>query len=158
LDRNVEYVGYKAAELLDLKIARKKLPPLPILIPPKGIVVRRSTDIMAVEEPDILAAIHYISEFATQGITVEEVAQHVNLSHSTLCRLFQKELKRSPKEEITRIRLNHAMFLLAQSQLSLRAIAKQCGYNTVRYFSVIFKSNTGETPMAFRKRSQIAGM
>ncbi|MCL2623229.1 MAG: DNA-binding transcriptional regulator [Planctomycetaceae bacterium] len=150
LDRNVEIVGYKAAELLDLKIARKKTPPVPILVPPKGIVVRRSTDIMAVGNLDITAAIHYISEFATQGITVDEVAQHVNLSHSTLCRLFQRELKRSPKEEIIRVRLNHAMFLLAQSHLSLRAIAKQCGYKNVEHFSTIFKFHTGETPMTYR--------
>ena len=157
IDRNVEMVGYKAAELLDIKIARKKMPPIPILVPPKRIVVRRSTDIMAIDDPDIIAAIHYISEFATQEITVDEVAKHVNLSHSTLCRLFQKELKRSPKEEIIRVRLNHAMFLLAQSHLSLRAIAKQCGYKTVEHFSAIFKSNTGETPISYRTIHQKFG-
>ncbi|MCL2622247.1 MAG: XylR family transcriptional regulator [Planctomycetaceae bacterium] len=150
LDMNVEIVGYKAAELLDLRMNRKKTPPLPILIPPKGFVVRRSTDFIAINNPDVIAAVRYITEFAMQGITVVEVANHVHLSHSTLCRLFQKELKRSPKEEITRVRLNHAMFLLAQSHLSLRTIAKQCGYKTVEYFSEIFKSNTGETPMAYR--------
>jgi len=157
LDMNVEIVGYKAAELLDLKINKKKLPSLPILITPKGIVVRRSTDIIAINNPDVIAAIHYISEFAMHGITVEEVADHVNLSHSTLCRLFQKELKRSPKEEIIRVRLNHAMFLLAQSHLSLRAIAKQCGYKTSEYFSEVFKASTGETPMAYRNIHQKFG-
>jgi len=157
LDRNVEIVGYKAAELLDLKIAGKKLPPLPVIVPPKGIVVRHSTDIVAINDPDVIAAIHYIAEFAIQGITVGEVAQHVQLSHSTLCRLFQKELKRSPKEEIIRVRLHHAMFLLTQSRLSLRAIAKQCGYKTVEHFSALFKSNTGETPMAYRTIHQKFG-
>ena len=158
LDMNVEIVGYKAAELLDWKMNRKKLPSLPILIPPKGIIVRRSTDIMAINNPDVITAVRYISEFATQGVTVEEVADYVHLSHSTLCRLFQKELKRSPKEEITRVRLNHAMFLLVQSHLGLRAIAKQCGYNTAEYFSEIFKSNTGETPMAYRNIHQKFGV
>jgi len=150
LDVNVEIVGYKAAELLDLKINRRKLPPLPILIPPSGVVVRRSTDILAISDPDLVAAVHFISEFATQGLTVQAVAKHVSLSHSTLCRLFQRELKRSVKEEITRVRLKHAKFLLAQSHLEIRAIAKQCGYQTVEHFAAIFKSNTGETPMAYR--------
>ena len=158
LDMNVEIVGYKAAELLDLKMSRKKLSSLPILVPPKGIVVRHSTDVMAINNSDVIAAVRHISEFATQGVTVEEVADHVHLSHSTLCRLFRKELKRSPKEEITRVRLNHAMFLLAQSHLSLRAVAKQCGYNTMEYFSEIFKSNTGETPMAYRNIHQRFGV
>ena len=150
LDGNVETVGYKAAELLDMKINRKKMPPTPILIPPKGIIARRSTDMVAIDNLDVMAAIHYIAEFATHGISVEEVAEHVSLSHSTLCRLFQKELKRSPKEEIIRVRLNHAMFLLAKSHLSIRAITKQCGYKTVEHFSAMFKSNTGMTPMVYR--------
>jgi len=154
LDMDVETVGYKAAELLDLKINRKKLPPLPILIHPQGVVVRRSTDILANSDPDLIAAVSYIREYATQGITVEEVAKHVNLSRSTLCRLFQKELKRSPKEEIIGIRLKHAMFLLSQSNFSIRAVAKQCGYQTVEHFAAIFKSRTGETPMAYRNARQ----
>ena len=154
LDGNVEIVGYKAAELLDMKISRKKLPPLPILVPPKGVVVRRSTDIMAIEDADVIAAIHYISEYATQGISVVEVANHVHLSRSTLCRMFQKELKHSPKEEIIKVRLNHAMFLLAKSRLTIRAIAKQCGYKTVEHFLSIFKSKTGVTPMEYRKLHQ----
>jgi len=157
VDMNVEMVGYKAAELLDLRINRKKTPSLPILVPPKGVVVRRSTDIQAISDPDLLAALHYISESATQGVTVEEVAAHVNLSHSTLCRLFKRELKRSPKEEIIRIRLKHAMFLLAQSHLGIRVIAKQCGYKTVEHFTAIFKAKTGETPITYRNARQKFG-
>ena len=150
LDQNVEMIGYKAAELLDLKINQKKLPPLPLVIPPKEIIERRSTEISAIDDPDIVAAIHYISEFATQGITVDEVANHVGLSHSTLCRLFKKTLQRSPKEEIIRVKINHALFLLLNSNINIQAIARRCGYKTVEHFTAVFKLHTGTTPAAFR--------
>ena len=100
LDRNAECVGYKAAELLDRKMNRKKLPRRPIVVPPKGVVVRRSTEVMALDDPDISEALRYIADYATQGIGLSEVAEHVGLSRSTLCRRFQCLLKRSPKDEI----------------------------------------------------------
>ena len=152
LDRNAESVGYKAAELLDAKINRKKILPSPVVIPPKGVVARRSTDITAVSDPDVFAALKYIADFATRGISIDEVALHVGLSRSTLGRLFQKTIKRSPKAEIMRIRLNHAKFLLSHTDLPVRSIALRTGYKTVEYFITMFKRHAGMTPNKYRNK------
>jgi len=155
LDRNAERVGYKAAELLDLKMNHKKIPQTPIIIQPKGVVVRRSTDVTVIDDIDLAEALSYIRESAVLGIGVDDVADHVNLSRSTLCRLFRKKLKRSPKAEIMRVRLNHAKYLLSQTNLSIRSIAVQTGYKTVEHFTAMIKRHLHVTPMSFRNENQI---
>lgn len=154
LDRNAEMVGYKAAELLDLKMDGKSSPAIPWLVQPRGVIVRRSSETTAIAEPDIAAALNYIAEFATQGIGINEVAEHVGLSRSTLSRLFQKYLNRSPKEEIIRIRLARAKYLLTYTEIPIKTIAFQSGYKTVEHFTFMFKQHTGQTPMTYRNESR----
>ena len=153
LDRNVEQVGYEAARLLDLKMNHKKnIPKLPILIPPLKVVTRRSTDVTAVDDPDIAAALHYIREYAIRGIRISDVVKEINLSRRTLIRQFQKILGRSPKDEITRVRLNHAKYLLIHTTLPIYAVANQSGYRSVEYFIAAFRKLTGHSPLQFRRK------
>ena len=151
LDQDAEMVGYQAAELLDLKMNRRKLPLTPIIIPPKGIVSRRSSELTAIDDEDVAAALHYIAEEAVHGIGIDDVIRHVGLSKSTLLRRFQKELHRSPKEEIIRVRFDHAKNLLANSGLTVHAVALRCGFASVEYFTTAFKSYTGQTPACYRQ-------
>ena len=154
LDQNAEYVGYEASRLLDLKMNRRKIPELPILIPPLQVVTRRSTEVTAIGDPDIAAALHYIREYATQGIQVSDVVNEINLSKRTLIRQFQKILGRSPKDEITRVCLNHAKYLLIHTTLPVYVVAKQSGYHSVEYFVSIFRKHTGKSPLQFRRKHQ----
>ena len=157
LDQNAVQVGYEASRLLDLKMNRRKksIPKLPILIPPLHVVTRRSTDVTAIDDPDIAAALHFIGEYATQGIQVSDLVKEINLSRSTLIRQFQKILGRSPKEEITRVCLNHAKYLLMHTSLPINVVAKQSGYHSVEYFVSMFRKHTGKTPLQFRRNHQL---
>ena len=156
LDRNIEQVGYEAAQLLDLKMNHKKnIPKLPIRIPPLHVVTRRSTDVTAIDDPDIAAALHYIREYAIQGIRVSDVVHEINLSKRTLIRQFQKILGRSPKEEITRICLNHAKYLLTHTSLPIYVVANRSGYRSVEYFVFTFRKHIGMSPLQFRRKHQI---
>ncbi len=154
LDQNANMLGYEAARLLDWKMAGKKTPPHPIAIPPLYVVQRRSTDVVAVDDPDVAAAIHFIRENATQGILVSDVVKEVNLSKSTLIRQFQKHIGRSPKDEITRVCLNHAEYLLIHTNLSINEVARKSGYRSLEYFVSMFRQKSGFSPMKFRKRNQ----
>jgi len=157
LDRNLEQVGYEAARLLDLKMNRSKnIPKLPILIPPLHVVTRRSTDVTAIDDPDIAAALHYIREFAIRGIRVSDVVKEINLSRRTLIRQFQKILGRSPKGEITRVCLDHAKYLLIHTSLPINDVATQSGYSSAKYFVSTFRKHTGHSPLQFRRKHQIS--
>ncbi len=154
LDQNATILGYEAARLLDLKMSGKKTPARPITIPPLYVVQRRSTDVVAVDDPDVAAAIRFIRENATQGILVSDVVKEVNLSKSTLIRQFQKHIGRSPKDEITRVCLNHAEYLLIHTNLSINEVARKSGYRSLEYFVSMFRQKSGFSPMKFRKHNQ----
>ena len=155
LDQNAVQVGYEASRLLDMKMNRRKdIPKLPILISPLHVVTRRSTDVTAIDDPDIAAALHFIGEYATQGIRVSDLVKEINLSRSTLTRQFQKILGRSPKEEITRICLNHAQYLLIHTNLPINVVAKQSGYHSVEYFVSMFRKHIDKSPLQFRQSHQ----
>jgi LacI family transcriptional regulator len=60
-----------------------------------------------------------------------------------------------PRDEILRVRLNHAKQLLAQTDFSLAMVARKLVLSTPEYLSVIFKKKTGLTPGQFRAQSRI---
>ncbi len=59
---NGRETGFLAAKLLDLRISGKRIPRLPIRIAPGEIVTRQSTDIMAVDDPDVFQALRLLKE------------------------------------------------------------------------------------------------
>lgn len=152
---NTERIGYEAAALLDRMMAGAKSPKQPVFIEPAGIVTRRSTDVLAIEDRHIAAAVRFIREHATEGIDVSDVLKAVPLSRSTLERRFARALGRSPKDEILRVRLNRAKELLAETDFSLALVAEKVGFEHTEYLSVIFKKKTGLTPGQFRTQSRV---
>ena len=152
IDLGAERIGYESARQLDCMMTGKPLPKKAVLFSPFGIVVRQSTDMFAVDDEEVVAALRFIREHATSGIGVHDILETLNLSSRTLERGFKKHVGRTPKQEIARIRMNHAVELLRQSKFSHEAIAKLSGYGSLRYFLDIFRAEHGETPTQFRKR------
>jgi LacI family transcriptional regulator len=145
-----EQIGEKAAELMQLLIERRPLPPTPILIPPLGIITRQSTDTLAVDNPDLVQAIGYIREHATRNIHVDDVLRTVPISRRSLERMFQESLGRSPAQEIRRVRIERAKQLLATTELPIPKVAAASGFGTGEYLATIFRQATGMTPLKYR--------
>jgi LacI family transcriptional regulator len=146
-----ERVGYEAAGLLDRLMAGEPVPAEPLLVPPKGIVVRQSSDIMAIEDPQIAAAVRYIREHACHGINVADVVKEAGLSRTLLERRMRHALGRTPGEEIVKVRFGRVQRLLADTDLSLAEIADRCGFEHPQYMAESFKKHFGITPGAFRQ-------
>jgi LacI family transcriptional regulator len=153
---NTERIGYEAATLLDRMMRGRKPPSQPIVVEPAGIVTRRSTEVLAIEDRHIAAAVRFIREHACEGVDVGDVLRAVPLSRSTLERRFGREVGRSPKEEILRVRLNRAKQLLTETDFPLSVVAEKVGLVHAEYLSVIFKKKTGLTLVQFRNRSRVA--
>jgi LacI family transcriptional regulator len=153
---NSERIGYDAAALLDRMMAGKKAPQERIFVEPNGIVTRRSTEVLAIDDRHIANAARFIREHACEGIDVGDVLKAVPLSRSALERRFAASLGRSPKEEILRMRLNRAKQLLAETDFPMSLVAEKIGLEHAEYLNVIFKKKTGLTPGAFREQSRIA--
>ena len=141
-----ERIGYSAAELLDALMARRSLRPKRLLIQPVGVMARRSTESLAIEDHVIAAALRFIRERAVFGCKVNDVLGHVCVSRSTLERGFRRHLKRSPQEEIRAVQLSRVKQLLTETDFTLEHIADLSGFEHPEYMSVAFKRSCGLTP------------
>jgi len=147
-----ERIGYEAAALLDRLLHGKRPPAEPILIEPTRVVVRQSTDTLAINDPDLARAIAFIRMHAFEGIQVGDVLRAVAVSRSWLERRFQEALGRSPAEEVRRVRLERARQLLAETDLPVPQIAQRAGFGSREYLAHAFKQATSLTPRQFRQR------
>jgi LacI family transcriptional regulator len=148
--------GYEAAQLLDQLMHGVKKAEECLLIPPSGIAERQSSDVYALDDNDIVAALRFIRENACKGIGVADVLKAVPLSRRMLEHRFQKLVRRTPHAEIIRIRMERACRLLRETDLSLAEITSRSGFANPDYFSVAFKNHMQMTPRAYRKRSRLS--
>lgn len=147
---NAPMVGYRAAGLLDrMMCGTVDLPPVD-LIPPVGVVVRQSTDVVAVEDEDLANALRFIRERACDGIQVNEVVRQVPFSRSLLERRMKAAIGRSPKAEIHRIRLARATMLLSGSTMPLAEVATTSGFGDAKHLNQVIRHHYGCTPGVYR--------
>lgn len=147
-----ERIGYEAASLLESLLHGKPAPKEPILIEPTRVVVRQSTDTLAIHDPDLARAIAFIRIHGATPIQVSDVLRAVPVSRSWLERRFQEALGRSPAEEIRRVRIERAKQLLADTDLPVPEVASAAGFRSREYLAHAFKLATHLTPRAFRQR------
>lgn len=152
VDLNCERMGYEAAALLARLMAGRRPPTRTIHIEPRGIVTRRSTDVLAIEDPEVAEVVRLIRLRACDGLTVRDVLESCTLSSSSLERRFLHLLGRTPKAEIVRVRLQRVMELLAEPDLSLAAIAARTGFKYCEYMNAVFKQKVGMSPGQYRKQ------
>jgi LacI family transcriptional regulator len=144
--------GYLAAELLDRQMAGERVAAEAHRIPPLDIHTRQSTDVLAIEDREIASAVRLIRQRACEGITVGDLLQAIPLSRRVLERRFIRCVGRSPHAEILRVKLDRARQLLAETDLSVAAVARLSGFEHPEYLSVAFKREVGLNPHAFRKQ------
>ncbi len=157
IDNNAPGIGYQAAALLDRMMRGAKPPRRPILVQPRKLVARRSTDVLAVADPDVAAALRFLREHACDGIRMDDVLEHVSVSQRVLERKFRRLLGRTPKAELLRVQVARARELLDESELPLKIVAARCGFGSERYFSDAFCRVAGIRPGAFRRQCRGAG-
>lgn len=151
IDQNLERGGYEAAALLDRLMHGGRAPAKPILIRPGGIVLRRSTDTLAVADPDIRHAMEFIAANLSRPIGASEIAAAIGLSRNALDKRFSAEIGRPVHAEIMRQRLARAKALLKERGPSIAKIAAATGFCTPSHLSNAFKSATGMPPHAWRR-------
>jgi LacI family transcriptional regulator len=159
IDTNTRQVGYVAAARLAQLMRRpgRAARPARIRVPPRGVVARQSSDVLAVTDRAVAAAVHFIREGACNGIGVEEVLRHVPLSRSVLDQRFKQALGRTVKAEVLRVRLARARHLLAESKQPLETIAERSGFGTAKYLGDAFARELGIRPGEYRRRYQQVG-
>jgi len=145
-------VGFEAASVLDGMMAGRPGPTKTVLIRPAGVVLRASSDVLAVSDPLVAKAVTFIRDHAREGITVRDVVKHLSVSRRLLELRFSRCLGKSPNAEILRVRVDRAKGMLVQTSLPLGSLAKACGFSDRRSMGNAFSKETGLTPSQYRRK------
>ena len=149
-------MGYESAALLDRLMAGKVAPRGDVLLPPPGVVRRRSTDVLAIEDPHVAAAVTLIREQIGQPFGVEEVMRHARVSRRWLEQRFRDLVGCTIYQYVCRTRVARAKDLLAApgKKMLLQDVAQACGFPSARRFRLVFERLTGQSPARYRSSRQ----
>ncbi len=151
IDQNLERGGYEAAALLDRLMSGEKAPRKPIRIPPLGVVVRRSTEVVAVADPTVRKAMEFIAKNLARPIGSPQIADALGIRRAALDALFREHLVRSVGEEIRRQRFARVKLLLETTDMPIAEIAAETGYCNPSHLANTFRDITGVSPRSWRR-------
>lgn len=147
---NADAAGYRAAELLDGMMQGRIRKPQWIVVETLGVVTRRSTEVVAVEDEDVVASLQFIHREQGRGISVDDVVQHAAVSRRNLETRFRDTVGRTILEEIQLVRLERAKRLLVETTYPVSKVAELAGFGSAGYFIQFFQKRVGKTPRKYR--------
>lgn len=91
-------------------------------------------------------AVGYLRLHYASDVTMADVAAHTGVSGRYLRKIFSQEFHLSPLGYLQRIRIDKAVELLKNTDLSVKEVAYLCGYHSSQYFSRVFRQYAGVRP------------
>lgn len=147
---NADGAGYLAAQMLDDLMSGRVTAARTQLIDPIDVATRRSTDVQAVTDLVVAAAVRFIREHLAEPIQVSDVADAVHLSRRALEDRFRAALQRTPHDQIVLTKTEQVKRLLAETDLPLALIAERVGFDHVETMIAVFKRTFSTTPGRYR--------
>jgi AraC-like DNA-binding protein len=100
-------------------------------------------------------ACRFVLAHYSENINRDKMAEMVNLSPGYFSNLFRSEVSMSFSDYLIQVRIDNAKGLLRRFDLSVEAISKKCGFNSLAHFSRTFKDRCGLSPLKFRKNPHL---
>src|SRR5262249_19560275 len=147
-----ERIGYEAAAVLDRLMQGAAPPQGPCFFSPRGVVTRRSTDVTAVGGPELARALGLLRSRGCTPAGIARLFTEGTMAPAALLPGFKKYLGRSPKEEMTWVRMQRAKDLLHTTNLPVSEVAGRVGYAEAKYFIEVFHRSEGVTPLRYRRK------
>lgn len=137
-------------EQIPYQIAWSSLPEVVPILRRKLETAYRENSRLNKLSPMVSKTVMIVKERYAHNLSLEGIASEIYINPSYLSKVFLKEMQQSFVDYLTEQRLNHAQKLLRQTNLTIREVAAQSGYNNEKYFMKLFKKNTGMTPGDYR--------
>ena len=116
------------------------------------LIQRFSNSRTFAEEDIIVYARNYIRENATRNVNFEILSESLGYSYDRLRHLFVEKYKVGMYEYLLQSRIASAKKMLADTRLSIKEVAKRCGFNSSTRFNVMFKKYMEITPKEYRRK------
>lgn len=100
----------------------------------------------------ILKAINYIKEHYSENISLDQLADYLEMTPEYLSTLFNREMGINFSTFLKQFRISHAKRLLKGSDKKIYEIAIEVGYNDPKYFNRVFKEVMGISPGDYRQQ------
>lgn len=117
---------------------------------------RRMQSRLLCTRPEIVKSLQFIQLHLSAELTLDTIAEHVQLSPSYLGYLFKKEIGVSIVDFITEQRITLAKTLLSKGQYRNYELAEKVGFRSYPYFCTMFKKQTGMTPNEYKHMTKHA--
>ena len=107
---------------------------------------------MSISDTAVADCVRYMNaHFCDPKVDIETVCDGAFISVSSLQRAFAKYFGMPPKQYLIQLRMNRALELLTENELSVKEISFACGFTDEKYFSRAFKKKYGYPPSQLRK-------
>ena len=147
---NTVEAGFRAAELLNNLMNGEPMHGQEILVSPTHIVKRQSTDILAIDDKNVVLSLKYIRENAKEKLPVNDIVKQTSLSRRALENRFRKYLGRSIMSEVRRIRINLITSMLIETDMSINEISSIFNFTDPEHISRYFRTEKGMGLRQFR--------
>ena len=148
---DTERMGYEAARLLDQAMRQgRKARRVTRTYSPLTVVTRRSTEAVHIPDQLVVQALEFIWLNSQNPICVPDIVKHAGVSRRLLELRFRKALNGTIQEELQRARLKRVKTMLAETNLSVTAIAKACGFTSKSYLGKVFRRTYRTTMTRYR--------
>lgn len=153
---NYERQGYEAAALLDRLMDGERKPAAPIIVPPRGVTVRRSTDIVAIPDLDTARVLRFMRDHYRECRNIQQIVRELDVPLRQVHSRFREHVGCTLLQELTRLRVEHAKKMLRESKAKMEAIGLESGFSNRFHFVQAFRRVTGQTPKAWRQAAREA--
>lgn len=156
---------YDKAPTLDYFQQRNNLIPLTDYVETKGLILQLIARFLKIESPSktenrripskILDAINYIQTNLHAPITVVQLAERASQNANYFSRIFMDYTCERPLVYLQKKRIERAQYLMLSTSLPLSEIATETGFESLSYFSRIFKKTTGQSPSHYKINNRV---
>ncbi|MEE1186332.1 MAG: AraC family transcriptional regulator [Acutalibacteraceae bacterium] len=113
-------------------------------------VKNNPSDFSTQTERNLRAILTYIVEHFSENLSLHDISKAFNMSPKYFCRFFKNHFNRTFIEYLNLVRIENAMKLLSNDDISVTEAGISCGFSNMSYFTRVFKNAVGQTPSAYK--------
>jgi LacI family transcriptional regulator len=150
VDPDSKGIGRMAAMRLERMMMGEADDGQTLAVPPKGVILRESTDHWADADEMVGEALRILRQEACAGLTVDALCARLGVGRRMFERRFGKVLGKTPEAEMRRVRMAQAVEHLANTAWPVEEVAYKVGFKDPLYFSAAFRKAFGVSPRKWR--------